>query len=315
MPNGVWLTVLIVSSGLLILAAIRARRLQRTGTRITAIALLAILSICAVSASVMALAGIIKANSRTAPIPNVHIIGNREQIERGAQIADSFCGSCHTKTGPLTGGVDIGKDLAVPVGSFVSSNLTPAGPLSHWTDGEIFRAIRNGVDNQGRWLTIMSYTNVNHLSDADIESLIAYLRSRAPVGDPTVNPPDHFNLLGLMMLGAGMLPRGSPVFTGTIEAPPAGRTVEYGSYILSFHDCRACHGEKLTGGVQGQIAPIGPGLQVVRTWKPEEFIATLRTGKDPSGRQLSEVMPWRTFGRMSDQDLTAIYEYLAHSFN
>jgi hypothetical protein len=54
---------------------------------------------------------------------------------------------------------------------------------------------------------------------------------------------------------------------------------------------------------------------MVRTWRPEEFIATLRTGKDPAGRQLSEVMPWRTFGRMSDQDLTAIYEYLAHSFN
>ena len=93
MPNGVWLTVLIVSSALLILAAIRARRIQRTGSRITAMTLLSLLSISAVSASVIAIAGIIKANSRTAPIPNVHIIGNREQIDRGAQIADSFCGA------------------------------------------------------------------------------------------------------------------------------------------------------------------------------------------------------------------------------
>ena len=64
-----------------------------------------------------------------------------------------------------------------------------------------------------------------------------------------------------------------------------------------------------------QIAPVGPGLQRVKTWGAQQFIATLRTGKDPTGRQLSEVMPWRTVGRMNDQDLTAIYEYLAHSFN
>jgi cytochrome c553 len=315
MPNGIWLTALIVVSALLIRAIIRARRIERQGLRIATIAGLAILSLSAVSASVMALAGIIKANSRTAPIPNVHIIGNREQIERGAQIADSFCGACHTQSGPLTGGMDVGKHLTVPVGSFVSSNLTPAGVLSHWTDGEIFRAIRNGIDNQGNWLTIMTYTNVNHLSDEDIEALIAYLRSREPAGVATANPPDHFNLLGLMMLGAGLLPSGSPVFTGTIEAPPQSPTAEYGSYILSFQDCRACHGEKLTGGTPGQIAPVGPSLQVVKTWKPDEFIATLRTGKDPTGRPLSDVMPWRTVGRMSDQDLTAVYEFLAHSFN
>jgi len=263
----------------------------------------------------MAIAGIIKANSRTAPIPAVHIVANGEQLERGAKIAESFCGACHTQSAPLTGGVDIGKHLGVPVGTFISSNLTPAGVLSHWTDAEIFRAIRNGVDPQGNWLTIMTYTNVNHLSDADIEALIAYLRSRPPAGEPTANPPDHFNLLGLMMLGAGLLPSGSPVFAGTIQAPRRGPTAEYGAYILSFHDCRACHGEKLTGGVPGQIAPIGPSLRHVKGWKTEEFIATLRTGRNPTGRQLSEIMPWRAVGRMDDQDLTAIYEYLARSFN
>ena len=315
MPNGLWLTVLIVLSAVLIYTGMRARRIQRRGVRIAAMAVLAILSTSAVSASVMAIAGIIKANSRTAPIPAVHIVANSEQLERGAKIAESFCGACHTQSAPLTGGVDIGKHLGVPVGTFISSNLTPAGVLSHWTDAEIFRAIRNGVDPQGNWLTIMTYTNVNHLSDADIEALIAYLRSRPPAGEPTANPPDHFNLLGLMMLGAGLLPSGSPVFAGTIQAPRRGPTAEYGAYILSFHDCRACHGEKLTGGVPGQIAPIGPSLRHVKGWKTEEFIATLRTGRNPTGRQLSEIMPWRAVGRMDDQDLTAIYEYLARSFN
>jgi len=40
----------------------------------------------------------------------------------------------------------------------------------------------------------------------------------------------------------------------------------------------------------------------------------LRTGKDPTGRPISDIMPWRTVGKMDDEDLTAIYQYLAHSF-
>lgn len=144
--------------------------------------------------------------------------------------------------------------------------------------------------------------------------MIAYLRSRPGTGERTVNPPDHFNLLGLMMLGAGMLPSGGPVFSGVITAPHRSPTAAYGEYILSYSDCRACHGPNLTGGIPGQIAPIGPSLQIVKTWKLQEFIATLRTGKDPTGRPISDIMPWRTAGKMDDEDLTAIYEYLVHSF-
>ena len=315
MPNGIWLTALIVLSAVLVLCGMRARRIGRRGLRITSMTLLATLSIIALSASVLTIAGMIAARHRSAPVPNLQIAGTPEQIRRGAAIADSFCGACHTQSGPLTGGMDVGKHLAVPVGTFVSSNLTPAGVLGHWTDGEIFRAIRNGLDAEGNWLTIMTYTNVNRLSDADIEAVIAYLRSRPAAGERTVSPPDHFNLLGLIMLGGGMLPSGSPVFGGIISAPHPSPTAEYGEYLLSYQDCRACHGPGLSGGVPGQIAPIGPSLQVVRNWKLQQFITTLRTGKDPTGRQLSEVMPWRSVGRMDDEDLTAIYEYLAHSFN
>jgi hypothetical protein len=47
----------------------------------------------------------------------------------------------------------------------VSSNLPPAGQLSRWSDGEMFRAIRNSVDAEGRRLIVMSYTNASKLSD------------------------------------------------------------------------------------------------------------------------------------------------------
>jgi hypothetical protein len=94
------------------------------------------------------------------------------------------------------------------------------------SDGEIFRAIRNGIDADGRWLTVMSYTNAGKLSDDDIQALIAYIRSQPAAGQETVNPPDQLNLLGVIMLGAGMLPGGKPVFTGVITAPQKGPTVQ-----------------------------------------------------------------------------------------
>jgi mono/diheme cytochrome c family protein len=235
-----------------------------------------------------------------------------EQILRGQAISNGFCSGCHSRTGTLTGGLDVAKDLPVPIGSFVSSNLTPAGQLSHWSDGDIFRAIRNGVDRNGHWLIIMSYTNAGKLSDDDTKAVIAYVRSLPAAGKETDNPPDHLNLLGVTMLGAGMLPTGKPVSTSIVTAPPRSSSLQYGEYILSYQDCRACHGDKLTGGVPGQLAPLGPDLNLVKGWKFEEFVATMRTGVDPNGHELGKQMPWQPVGRMADEDLRAVYEYLTH---
>ena len=206
----------------------------------------------------------------------------------------------------------MGKDLSIPIGSFVSSNLTPAGQLTHWSDGEIFRAIRNGIDADGHWLVIMSYTNAGKLSDEDVQPLIAYLRTQPAAGTATVDPPDQFSLLGFVMLGSGLLPTGKPVFTGVVTSPRKGPTAEYGEYISRYQDCRECHGADLNGGKPGQVGPIGPGLNLVKQWKLEEFIDTMRTGTDPYGHHLGDQMPWRFIGRMDDEELTALYEYLTH---
>jgi hypothetical protein len=101
-----------------------------------------------------------------------------------------------------------------------------------------------------------------------------------------------------MMLAAGMLPGGKPVFNGTIKAPPHGPTVQYGEYILSFQDCRECHGADLKGGVQGQLPPVGPGLGFVKDWKLQDFITTMRTGIDPTGHEISKQMPWQPIGKI-----------------
>jgi mono/diheme cytochrome c family protein len=312
MNNLVGLVILIAAAASFVRSSICAWRARNGFLRWGGAGLSVLLAAVASLASVLTITGLLKLDSRNAPVPELKVAGTPTQIQRGQAIADSFCGGCHSRTAPLTGGADIGKHFAIPVGSFVSSNLTPAGQLGDWSDGEIFRAIRNGIDANGHWLTVMSYTNAGNLSDGDIQALIAYLRSRPPAGEATVDPPDRLNLLGVIMLGAGMLPEGKPVLTGVITAPPKGRTVRYGEYILSYQDCRVCHGANLTGGVEGQLAPIGPDLNLVKGWSLAEFITTMRTGTDPGGHALSNQMPWRPIGKLDDEELGAIYEYLTH---
>ena len=306
------LTTSITMAVLFAWSSLRAWQAKSSFVKWCGAGLAGLLSMAATSISVVIFVGLSNLHARTAPTLVMKVVATPQQIQRGQAISDGFCSGCHSRTGTLTGGRDVGEELPVRVGSFVSSNLTPAGQLSRWSDGDIFRAIRNGVDRDGHWLIMMSYTNAGKLSDDDTRAVIAYVRSLPAAGTPTGNPPDRLNLLGVIMLGAGMLPKGQPVSTGIVTAPPKGPTSQYGEYSLSYHDCGKCHGDKLTGGVAGQMAPLGPDLSVVKGWNFKGFIDSMRTGVDPNGHELSEQMPWRTVGRMDDEELRAIYEYLTH---
>jgi len=306
------LATLMLIAALLAWWGLRAWRTKNGLVKWGGAGLAALLSTAATLISLISIVGLFKLHARSAPAPVTKVRGTTERIQRGKTISDGFCSACHSTTGTLTGGLDVGEHFPVPIGSFLSSNLTPAGRLSRWTDADIFRAIRNSVDPDGNWLVVMSYTNAGRLSDEDIRAVIAYVRSLPAIGRPTDKPPDHLNLLGIAMLGAGMLPQGAPVSLGPVTAPPASPTLQYGEYIVSYQDCRACHGVKLTGGVPGQLGPLGPDLNLVKGWKLEEFVATMRTGVDPSGHELSKEMPWQSIGRMSDDELSAVYEYLTH---
>jgi len=311
MQDIVALAAMVALVAFLVWLGVRALRADHVLVKWGGVVLAVALAIAMSGVSGLTAAGIVKAHSRSAPVPDLKIVGTPEQIVRGRAVADGFCAGCHSNSGVLSGGGDVGADLPLPIGSFVPANLTPAGILKLWSDGEIFRAIRNGVDAQGRWLAIMSFTNAGRLSDEDTKAVIAYIRSLPATGTPTRDPPDRFTVLGLAMLGAGLLPDAKPVFTGVISAPPKAPTARYGRYLLSYQDCRECHGKDLTGGVPGQLPPLGPDLGIVKDWSQAQFIATMRTGVDPNGHRLDDQMPWRPIGRMDDDELAAIYQYLA----
>ena len=243
-------------------------------------------------------------------VKDLQVEGTPEQIARGQHLASAFCVECHstTKDLPMTGGVDLGRDFPIKIGSFYSANLTPAGPLKDWTDGEIFRALRDNVDKDGNRLVMMSNTNVRYISDEDLHAIIAFLRSQPPVEKENPQPLDQPNFLAVLINGANLIPD-RPLVAAPIAAPLKGATAEYGQFMTSFLDCKGCHGPNLNGG-DNPIAPKGPSLRVVKGWTQEEFIKTLRTGADPTGHELSPLMPWRSTGRLDDIELSALYQYL-----
>lgn len=244
------------------------------------------------------------------PAQAIQVKATPEMVQRGEHLANVFCTSCHSPSGelPLIGGIDLSRDIPIPIGSLVSVNLTPAGPLKDWTDGEIWRVLREGVDPDGRRLMVMGSTYTRYLSDDDTRALIAYLRSQPPVANETPQPPDQINFLGVLITGAGIVSDLPPV-TGMIMAPQKAATAEYGQYILSYQDCRSCHGPDLLGG-KNQLTPNGPGLRTVRGMTQSEFIDMMRSGTRPDGRPLQEPMPWKAIGRMDDEELSALYQYL-----
>lgn len=246
--------------------------------------------------------------------PDLSVEGTPEQIARGEYIVSLGCVGCHGANGseelPLTGGVDMAAAEGFGfAGKIVTANLTPGGDLANYTDGEIFRAIRHSVDKNERKLAFMSFLSYSQLSDDDIQSVIAYLRS-LPADPGTGAGGDELNFLGMLLFGSGIVPAAAPI-EGVVTAPPAGATPEYGKYVATLADCRGCHGADMTGTPAGGFAPATPNPRpFVGTLTLDQFIQTMRTGVRPSGAAFTAGMPWKSASMMTDDDLAALFAYL-----
>ncbi|MGZ5198182.1 MAG: hypothetical protein ACXWC4_00260 [Telluria sp.] len=141
--------------------------------------------------------------------------------------------------------------------------------------------------------------------------------------------------------GAHLVKRGYELVPPGVKLNLQGKNralVGLGSYIVNTSGCIDCHGhptyspggdpflgehevinapEYLSGGRQFGPTITAANITPDYAGKPAgltraQFIHTLRTGhnpKDPPG-QILQVMPWPTFGKKTDTDLAAIYEYL-----
>jgi len=309
------LLLLVLGFGFLVTRAWRAKNalLKWVG-----VVLAGLLTLVLTAAFVLAVAGTLKLNrnyNADHPVASITVAGTPEQVARGEKFAH-FCAMCHGTDGqlPLSGQDFLGGGGGgPPVGTMWASNLTPGGELKDWSDGEIVRAIREGVHKNGRSLLIMPSEIFHNLSDDDAQAIVAYLRSQDPV---TLDaPPNGLNVLGAMLvatMGEGFQ-MVQPHIAQPVTRPPEGTSAEYGHYLVSVVGCQLCHGDNLAGGKVGGGPPPGPNLTTLApTWSEDGFIKTIRTGVDPTGHTLNpEDMPYKQISALaSDDDLRAIYAYL-----
>ena len=276
----------------------------------------AIVTIVLAAVSVVGLLGAYRLYApHGAPAPVVTVQATADQLLVAGRRANG-CTGCHSSTGnlPLDGGTtNFFGGGGPPLGTLVPPNLTPGGPLKDWTDGQIIRAIREGVDRDGHPLIIMPSDTFHRLSDADVQILVAYLRSQ-PASTHTT-PERDVSLLGLALVGIGLFPTAEqPHIDGPQSAPPNAVSPEYGQYLVDTTGCRLCHGPNLEGRTPGGFGPpAGPSLRaIVPNWPEAEFVKFFRTGVDPNGRAIDpELMPWRDIGlAYTDDELRAIYAYV-----
>jgi mono/diheme cytochrome c family protein len=302
------LAVLILLFGLFALVTYRAAQARRFIAKIIGVALAGLVTVLLGLLAGTAIRGLaLSTTQRNFPVADIQVEGAPGQIERGKQLAIYLCAACHSADGelPMAGGRNLADDIGLPLGDIYPPNLTPAGKLSEWTDGEILRAIREGTHKDGRPLA-MPVQNLKNLGDNDTLALVAYLRSQPPVENEV--PPLRPTLLANILIGAGLFDISAQPITQRVVAPPRASTLAYGKYLVDISDCRDCHGPDLSGGKPPN--PPGPSLRAVAGWSKEQFFAAMRTGVDPGGNPIDPPMPWKNIAILDDVQLEALYKYL-----
>ena len=312
--------------------------------KILRIALLAVASLAVVVAGAVAFLAIRPPKQRPPSAEKIPL--DPARIERGRYLARHVtdCMGCHSdhdferfgmpiKAGTEgQGGFAFDEKLGVP-GIVCAQNITADTEfgLGGWSDGEVLRAMREGVDRKGRELfPMMPYGAYRNLSDDDARAIVAYLRTLPAVRRSVPAKRIRFPL-NLLMISIPR-PLEGPV-------PPVSDAADhrgYGKYLATIGGCRGCHttedarhrpipGMEFAGGNEyrgpwgtNRAANLTPDSH---TWMgratKEEFIGRFKAfeplaqGTPPlAPKGQNTVMQWLPFSGMTAEDLGAIYDYL-----
>lgn len=270
------------------------------------------------------------------PLPTIAASRDSAIIGTGRYLAfgPAHCAYCHSPADagpaldrgeqpPLIGGFT----FDIPPGKIHTPNLTPdsATGIGAVSDGQLARMLRDGVRRDGR--AALPFMNYHQLSDGDVVALISFLRSQTAVRHEV--PPHDLSFVG-KAVAAFMLKPQPPAQTPPVASPPPGATVERGDYLANaVAECHDCHTERslVSGAFTGPAYAGGASFPVdgkpelvltppnltpdpqfgrITSWTEDQFLARFRKG--PLIKET--IMPWNAFGRMSDDDIRAIYRYL-----
>jgi cytochrome c553 len=243
--------------------------------------------------------------------PPLTIARDAAALANGAHLfATRGCADCHGADGTGKLVFDAG-----PVMKLVAPNITPAGVVKGLNGDQIAAAIRHGVKPDGHPMVFMPSSDFKDMGDVDTAALVAYIQSLPP----SANDPGPYQIrpLGRVLYLFGkfpLLPAEKIDHTPrTRSAPAVAATAEYGQYLAQ--GCTGCHGHNFAGQHVPGTPPDFPDAQNltpanIGAWSNEDFRRALRTGKRPDGTTLKDFMPWRTFAKLSDTEIDALYAYL-----
>ena len=275
------------------------------------------------------------------PAPDLKVEMTAERIARGEYLANhvAVCIDCHSKrdwtrfSGPPTegtfgmGGDRFDQKFGFP-GVYFAKNITPAG-ISRYTDGELFRVITTGVNKEGEAMfPVMPFHYYGQMDVEDINSIIAYIHTLKPIKNDVPKSSSDFPMNFIL----NTIPhKGNPT-----KRPEKTDLINYGKYIANASSCVDCHTKvdkgKLIPGTEyggGREFPFPDGAIVrsgnispdketgIGLWKKEVFINLFHAHSDSitlhttlKAGDFNSIMPWTMYGKMTDEDLTALFAYL-----
>lgn len=236
-------------------------------------------------------------------------------VARGEHVVRAIakCADCH--------GQDFGGGIVVDdpaIGLIPAPNLTrgQGGIGGAYTDADWERAVRHGLARDGRRLLIMPSNEYQFLSDEDLGTIVAYLKTVAPVDKQT--PAAKVGPVARALYAAGKLPMfPAEAIThgdGTVATVPVDSTVAYGKYLGDV-GCSGCHGVTygggpIPGGPPDWPAPANLTPTGLANYTVESFSTALRTGVRPDGSAINPFMPIHATKLMTDVEIVAVWKYL-----
>jgi mono/diheme cytochrome c family protein len=263
-----------------------------------------------------------------------HAEATPERIARGKKLVNLLCANCHLdpSTRQLTG--KHMADAPEEFGVIYSPNITrhPTKGIGSWTDGELAYLLRTGVKRDGQYAPPWM-VKLPHMSDEDLASIIAFLRSDdAMVAASDRDPPGVTRPSFLTKFLSHVAFRKLPYPKGPISAPPPSDRVAYGRYLVFGLDCYSCHSadfktmnvaapEKSKGYLGGGNPLLDLRREVIRSanltpddetgigrWSEQDFRAALRTGFRPDRTPIR--YPMAIIPDLTGEEAGAIYAYL-----
>jgi cytochrome c553 len=247
-------------------------------------------------------------------IAEVPVLTDACSIARGEHVsrAIAVCQLCH--------GINLGGKLAFEnpiLGKGYTPNLTTGegGIGSSYAVTDWVRAIRHGVNREGRGLLFMPSDHYAHLTDRDMGAMIGYFKSLPPVD----NPRSHLELTAFakLMIDLGLsgeVVRAKQINHAANLSSAFNGKENSAAYLVEVGGCTFCHGRDLRGG-QGLEpgAPPGPNITAtgLNAWSFDQFATVMRTGMRPNHSIIDyRFMPWQGYQSMTDAELRAVWDYL-----